>query len=163
LGQIIHEFISDIFWDIVFDDDSLQKLNITSVFAKYLVDEKEFPRLKSEEEAEKNKVNLLTQLQSAIDEWEKLGIPKLIFLRSDTALTWRHPKFSKLSGFENPPKSFGETYKWIRSCHEKEFLLPCAFYLYSIGCNKIFITDKSGDGGVDVIGVGDKSSLKGVI
>jgi hypothetical protein len=43
-----------------------------------------------------------------------------------------------------------------------ELLFYLAAYLYAIGCDNIYVTDKSGDGGIDLIGLKTAGHYKGL-
>ena len=71
----------------------------------------------------------------------------------DLYICWFHHKFEEETGFEGLPTTFSWVLEWLDNLSPREFLIPCAMYLKLLGASKIFITDSSGDEGIDCLGV----------
>ena len=110
----------------------------------------------ADELAEKWRHNLLDQVEHTLTtRWDSLGIPRPIaFLEesNDTLVTWTHPKFSELSGFDPLTENYFAIVEWLCALNPEEFLIPCACLLALLGAEFIFITEGSGDKGIDCIG-----------
>ena len=150
----INEFIFDKLFDSVCKVDCPQTVNVQRAFRDHL---SLLPTLKpqADELAEKWRPNLLEQIERVlVEHWANLGVPRpLSFLDDrDTLVTWRHPKFAELSGLEPPTNEFFSIFQWLGRLSSQQFLVPCVCLLAFLGADPIFITEGSGDGGVDCIG-----------
>jgi len=112
------------------------------------------PATLADEYAIRWKTNLVSRVDSELKDWEHLGLPRPIEVSdvSDTYVTWRHPKFHDLTGRRPLPGEFAGINEWIRKSSGREFLFVAACFLRIVGANPIFVTDTSGDRGVDLVG-----------
>ena len=112
-------------------------------------------RPQADELAEKWRPNLLDQIERVlVEHWGNLGVPQPLYFLDDrsTLVTWRHPKFTELSGLDPPTSGFFSIFDWLNRLSSQEFLVPCVCLLALLGADPIFITEGSGDGGIDCIG-----------
>ena len=70
-----------------------------------------------------------------------------------TLVTWRHDRFEELTGLAPPRPELFATQQWVAKLLNRQFLLPCACYLRSLGCDPIYITDGTRDEGIDLVGL----------
>ncbi|MDX9892606.1 MAG: restriction endonuclease [Bacteroidales bacterium] len=90
------------------------------------------------------------------DQMRKQGFPEPLYQsisNEKVLITWFHSRYNDYSQLNPPNENFYELLDWVHKCDGNEFLLACAAYLASIKSNKIFITDKSNDGGIDLIAI----------
>lgn len=163
-GQDLEEFSQTHIWDIVTVDPPPQRINVREEFVAFLR-ARGFPQIICEEYTEHNLTLLLTRIVERCEEWDALGVPRPLSIinQGGSMITWAHPNFERASGFARPEEGFMRIWNRIRNCYSRDFLLPCASYLYCIGCNRIYITDGAGDGGVDIIGTGSNNTLRGLL
>lgn len=128
-------------------------VNLQQVFRKEL-QRKGFSSLRATEIAEDWLEKLQQELEKQLIEWDLLGIPRPLVEASSpfTFLTFRHRNYESVLGMQGIPTQFPEVYNFVSSLSPREFLLVPACLLQLAGCNPIFISDGSGDGGVDCIG-----------
>lgn len=128
-------------------------VNALTKFKEYLRSQ-EFSGIICEEFAEKNSSNLVNQIITWCEEWTLLGLNKPLHLMNQKGgmITWAHPKFEQLSGYSPLDQQYCSILKWVREANERQLLGYAALFLYSLGFTKIFITDTSGDGGIDLVG-----------
>jgi hypothetical protein len=65
---------------------------------------------------------------------------------------WVHDRHLDLTGYPPVSEEFIEIYHWLSSLNEREFLLPVVCFLKLVGCDAIFVTDGTGDEGIDCLG-----------
>ena len=150
----INEFIFDKLFDSVCKVDCPQTVNVQREFRDHL---SSLPALEpqADELAERWRPSLLARIERVlVEHWVNLGVPRPLSLldERDTLVTWRHPKYVELSGFEPPTNEFFSIFEWLGQLSSQQFLVPCACLLAFLGADPIFITEGSGDGGVDCIG-----------
>lgn len=162
-GSDLAEFSYSRLWESVVTPAALERLNARAAFADFLRS-KSYSSFIAEEYAERNVSLLLQQILKVCDEWEAIGIPRPLEIvdQSGSIITWKHPKFERISGRKSLPEDFCDVWTWVRSCREREFLFCCSAYLYLLGCSRVFITDASGDGGIDLIGVHEAEPFRGM-
>jgi|GEM_PF-2702944 len=110
--------------------------------------------LHSDELAEDWKQKLSKEIEVALAEWDRLGVPRpLVTCDSPyTLITYRHENYYRLVGEHSLPLHFGETLELLSSLSAREFLLVPILLLYLSGCDPILVTDAPNDGGVDCMG-----------
>lgn len=150
-------------WDYVGQKHLPKLLNARNVFIEFLV-QRGFAKFQSEEFAEKNIGRVLSEISEVSKEWQALGIPLPFFIKdqSGSIISWTHPKFEEISRREKISDEFYDVWNWVKEFDEKRLLFLNSVFLYSIGCEKIFITDSPGDCGVDILGCINKGPFKGV-
>lgn len=70
-----------------------------------------------------------------------------------TLVTWRHERFEELTGQVRPRSELFDTQQSVARLLNRHFLLPCACYLHSLGCDPIYVTDGTRDEGIDLVGL----------
>ncbi|PWU19859.1 MAG: hypothetical protein C5B50_05365 [Verrucomicrobia bacterium] len=162
-GNDVSEFSYRHIWDSVIGANVPERLNARVEFASFLKT-RGCVAMVADEYAEKNIDLILTKILIVCGEWESLGIPCPLHVTDQhgAIVTWKHPKFGTISGRATLPQHYCDVWQWVRSCYEREFLFCCATYLFLLGCTRIFITDTSGDAGLDLIGIHEKGPFKGV-
>lgn len=162
-GNDLAEFSYSRIWEAVVSTAAAERINARAAFVDFLI-LKSHPALIAEEYAEKNVPLLLEQILKVCDQWESLGIPRPLEVvdQKGSIITWRHPNYEKISGRKKLPDSFCDVWAWVRSAREREFLFCCAAYLFLLGCSRIFVTDTTGDGGVDLIGIHEADPFRGM-
>ncbi len=129
-------------------------INIKKEFSEYLLNLKHT----AEEvyEAEKKLLNnVINDLRSLQKEWtyHHLNLPFFFGESKYSIYTWKHPNFfEKSSGIKPLNSDFIEIYNWVMHSSPKKFLLISLLFLKILGMDRIFITDSSGDAGIDCIG-----------
>ena len=129
-------------------------INVAVRFEQFLI-KKGHPKLKASEDAANWLTNLEERFESALDDWEDFGLGYPACPLPDpisTYVTWSNPKYHELVGFPPLPTALIPTVEWLDSLGEREFLYPVAVCLADAECDPIYITDKKGDGGIDLIG-----------
>jgi hypothetical protein len=151
-------------WEGVVSSDAPATLNLRIKFSQFL-QERGYLSIIAEEYAERNIGLLQENILKVLGEWEALGVPRPLEVtdRVGTAITWMHPNFEEVSGRPRLPAAFCDVWAWVRECREREFLFCCAAYLHICGCERVYVTDTTGDGGVDLIGIIEKDPLAGVV
>ncbi len=162
-GSDLAEFSYKKIWDSVVIAGGEERLNARAAFVDFLKS-KSHPAIIAEEYAEKNINLMLEQILKVCDEWESLGIPRPLDVidPNGSIITWKHPRFELISGRKKLPDGFCDIWNLVRSCRERDFLFWCGAYLYLLGCNRIFVTDTSGDGGIDLIGIHEAEPFRGL-
>lgn len=163
IGTQIAEYSSDFFWNQLFSSSTPDKVNVKDSFASFLHNKQGLPLIKCAEDAEKSLGNILIELNHQQEKLASLGLNGLVhFNQHGLAITWRHHKFIDISGSKPPPSGFGEICSWVSDLRGIDFLLPCAAFLFCLGCDKIFLTDGPGDGGADLIGTGSSLANRNI-
>lgn len=137
--------------------------------------EVDFARFLSEKGIEENLASELSAEQSSfvrrkvedhVARWADQGLsPPLGFHidQEQTIVTWKHERFEELTGYVAPPSRHFEAEAWISDFSNRDFLLPCACYLRSLGCDPIYITDGARDEGIDIIGLIKAGPLRSTV
>lgn len=123
-------------------------------FVRFLVD-RGMSELNAYELWTRHDRNVLFAAGAAAATWNDLGEdrPYAPLIENDGMFAcWRNPRFAELTGYNPVPESFASAYDWIRRNAGTAFLLPALCYLRAIGCDRIFLTDSTGDEGIDCIG-----------
>jgi hypothetical protein len=162
-GSDVLEFSYHHIWESVVTENVAERINTRAEFVNFLKS-KGHVQMIAEEYAEKNIGLLLNRVQAVCEQWDALGIPRPLEVidQGGSMITWRHPKFEAISGRRKLSENFCDVWRWVRDSRDREFLLCCAAYLHLIGCSRIYITDTSGDGGIDLIGIYENEPLRGV-
>ncbi len=131
-------------------------LNIAEQFNQFLMDNG-FGPLRASEETEKQETLISLKLEEELEEWHALGVPTPIDYvdsNNNILLTWKHGRFSERNFDSRSYRTaeFVSVYNWLLTLQERQFLFACVLYLKQLGCDPIFVTDGSGDMGVDCIG-----------
>lgn len=135
--------------------DSETVLQLDVDFARFLHDRGIDQNLASELAAAQYGL-LERKVTEHVAKWADYGLSPPVGFHIDrerTLVTWRHERFEELTGFVPLPARHFEISEWVSGHSGRPFLLPCACYLTSLGCDPIFITDGSGDEGIDLIGL----------
>ena len=121
-----------------------------------------FSSLQSTELAEDWVKLLLQELEKELREWDLLGLPRPLVESSSpsTFLTFKHRNYESVLGMQGFCQDFPGVYEFVASLTPQEFLLVPACVLQLAGCDPIIITDGSGDGGVDCIGLVPSGSIR---
>ncbi len=129
------------------------KINIQNSFRDFLYSD-DIPLRKADEQSDRWNSNLLKRIEDNLDAWEALGVPRPMDRSADQQIyiTWRHPKYLDITGRIPLTEEFAQIDEWIKAQSERDFLLVAACYLKLMGANQIYITDASGDGGIDLVG-----------
>lgn len=80
-----------------------------------------------------------------------------------TVITWRHERYEELTGHVSIPEMHFRASGWIAEHTNRAFLLPCACYLRSLGCDPIYITDGARDEGIDLVGLVRLGPLRSMV
>jgi len=143
-------FARELIREHILIDSPARVLNPVLEFSRYLtlrgIDSKE-----SAEFAERNRKNLILEINTLCGEWEKLGLDMPLCISESRVITWIHPSFMDHSDFPPITREFTQILSAVRGAAPRDFLGIMACYLVSIGCTKVFITDTSGDCGIDLI------------
>ena len=154
--EAVKTFVVDRLLALSLSLDAPRVLNIADQFNQFLMDN-DFGPLRASEETQKQETLIFRHLENELAEWRELGVPTpIVYVDSNSAilLTWRHSRY-KESTFDNIPyetASFVSIYNWLFTLQDREFLFACVLYLKLLQCDPIFITDGSGDMGIDCIG-----------
>ena len=162
-GSDVFEFSYYHIWEYVVAGNVAERMNTRAEFVDFLKSRGHVQMI-AEEYAEKNIGLLLNNIQVVCEQWDALGIPRPLEVtdQSGSIITWRHPKFEGISGRRKLSENFCDVWRWVKECRDRDFLLCCAAYLHLLGCSRIYITDTSGDGGIDLIGIYEIEPLRGV-
>ena len=162
-GNDVTDFSKRHIWNIVASSGVPERLNVRTEFTKYLTS-KGYPAILCEEFSERNVGQILMHIVEGCEQWESLGIPMPLHVvdQLGSIITWPHPKFEDISGRAKLSRHFCDVWSWVRACYEREFLFCCAAYLFELGCTKVHITDTTGDGGIDLIGILDRGPFRGL-
>lgn len=163
----VQEFISDELLGAALTSEAPQILNISDRFATFLQNN-DFNRLTANEEAQRQETLILRHLGQELEEWRALGVPAPIEYVENNAnmlITWRHDLFRRGLGVNLTEQlsHFVVIYDWLLSLAEREFLFACALLLKCLGCNPIYISDGSGDMGVDCMGKIAEGPLRSLV
>lgn len=152
-----------LFTDQVLIQRPVHTINTMVNFKDFLISKK-FPAIISAEFAERNLGNVIVKIFERCEEWSELGLknPLHILDQKGRLITWLHPRFEEISGKKPLSPDYCSILKSIQAADSREFLGYCACYLYALGCTKIFITDSSGDGGIDLVGSFSDGMLRNV-
>jgi hypothetical protein len=159
----VSEFSYHRIWDSAVASGVPERLNLRAEFVGFLKS-RGYVGVVAEEYAERNIGLLLTKILKVCEEWAALGIPSPLHVadQTGTLITWKHPKFENVSGLPKLSENFCDVWRWVKDCREREFLFCCAAYLFLLGCSRIFVTDTSGDGGIDLIGIHEAEPFRGM-
>ena len=144
------DFVEKLINDNIFDPKNKESLiNIQDSFISYFH--------KEPSPAEIRTVSI--KLEERSEKILKSGLPRPIYKSIDDPnvfITWHHKSYNDYSSILSPNESFIEILNWIDKTDGNEFLLACVAYFSAIECDQIFITDKSGDEGIDLIALNQK-------
>lgn len=159
----IRSYCRERVWEEVFSQTHETRINLKQALTQHLVRSGVIPIL-AEEFAERQLAYASSDLAAACAEWESLGVPPPLWQADQSGLliTWKHPKFEEITDREPLSSNFPDFWKAIRFSLPTELLFHIAGYLYTLDCDNIFITDKSGDGGIDVIGLKNSGPFRGI-
>jgi Restriction endonuclease len=162
-GSDVTEFSYQRIWESVVVGGVPERLNTRAEFVSYLKS-KGHVQMIAEEFAERNIGFMLNNIQTVCEQWDALGIPRPLEVtdQNGSMITWKHPRFEEISGRKRLPENFCDVWQWVKDCREREFLFCCASYLHLLGCSRIYITDTSGDGGIDLIGIYEHEPFRGI-
>jgi hypothetical protein len=162
-GHEVTEFAFARIWEDVASVGVAERLNARAEFVTFLI-AKGHPGIVAEEFAEKNTTLLLTNILKMCDQWEALGIPRPLDIvdQNGSIVTWKHPRFENITGRKPLSGLFCDVWNWVKNCHDRDFLFCCAAYLFSLGCTRIYITDTTGDAGLDLIGIIESEPFRGL-
>ena len=159
----IRSYLYDFLFTKILNQGCPRTLNIQRSFRDHLA-LKEHLEDSADELSEKWHQNLLYRIEQNLSEaWDGLGVPRPIALLDNdntTLVTWSHPRYSTLTGLGPLPEEFIAIVNWLQSLDPREFLIPCACLLSLIGAEHIYITEGTGDGGIDCIGKIENGPLR---
>ena len=98
--------------------------------------------------------------------WDEQGIPRPLTSTDQDYifLAWSHERFAYYSGLSDRiDANFCEMFLYLQQLDGKRFLVVCALWLKAIGFDRVIVTDKAGDGGVDLLGMVSKGGLKSLV
>ena len=127
-----------------------------------------FNPLRASEEAQKQESLILRHLENELQEWHILGVPAPISYIEDNnriIITWKHRLFRHrhFDTTEFNTENFVAIYDWISALHDRDLLFACIVLLKLLKCNPIYVSDGSGDMGVDCIGKISTGSLQSAV
>ena len=160
----INAFVYERIEAVFLRSDAPPILNIIATFAEFLC-VNGAPTLAASEAAEKQFQFTLRKIVEVIGRWHGQGLRAPMNLITDhqgMLAGWGHDRHLDITGHHPVSHEFIGIYQWISSLTEREFLLPVTCFLKLVGCDSIFVTDGSGDEGVDCsgrIGVGALRSI----
>ena len=157
-SDAVRSYLADDLFPLVIAPLCPEKINLQASFKQYLK-RIGYPSLIADEKAERWHVDLTQKLISRLDNWTALGLPAPMDFCIDygrSLLTWQHANYKKITGRIPLPKEFAKIDQWIAAKNSRDFLFVCACYLVVMGADIIFITDNTGDGGIDLVGRVDK-------
>ncbi|MFT4177406.1 MAG: hypothetical protein QM627_12225 [Luteolibacter sp.] len=159
----VRQFARKLFSEHVVIPTPEHKINTQTKFLEYL-QASGFPKITSFEFAERNLGFLLQLIVDKCNEWDDLDLKSPLHILNQTGnlITWPHPKFTEISGKTPLSGDYCAILQAIRNAKPREFLGYVACYLYAIGCTRIFITDTSGDGGIDLLGSFSNGNLRNI-
>jgi hypothetical protein len=159
----VSEFAYHCLWDSVFQGGVADRFSARSEFSVFLK-ARGFAQIIAEEFAESNIGLLLTKVLKVCGEWEALGIPSPLHVvdQEGTMVTWKHPNYETISGRTRLSEGFCDVWQWVKGCRDREFLFCCAAYLFQLGCSRIYVTDTTGDAGLDLIGIHEGGPFRGM-
>ena len=151
-GQLVPDLLSA---------KSPRVVNLRVRFSTYLRDSGH-SALAAHENAERWFETLRDKLNAELYSWTRRGIPRPASIATDqrTLITWKHPDYEDLTGLPPLGSAFFEILDWLGTLSPREFLIPSAVFLAHLGANRVYITDSSGDEGIDLIGVIEDGPLK---
>ncbi len=159
----IRSYLYDFLFLEILNQKCPRTLNIQRTFRDHLA-RKESLKDFADELSERWHQNLLYRIEQNLSEsWDGLGVPRPIALLDNdntTLVTWSHPKYSTLTGLGPLPDEFIATVNWLKNLNAQEFLIPCSCLLSLIGAEHIYITEGTGDGGIDCIGKIENGPLR---
>jgi len=149
--DMIAGFLREMLLAKVVAPDCQPKLNIQTEFRDYIVTSGA-PKFSAEQHAILWYPQLTMVLEERLKDWDELGIPRPMELSDQfTCLTWRHPKYTKVTGRDPLAQNYIDVYDWVRTRKERDFLFVCACVLILAGADPVCITDGRGDEGADLI------------
>lgn len=134
--------------------DAPTVLNVATSLAAFLRDNGASP-LVANEAAERQAQFALRRIEDLIARWHGQGLMApmhLVTEREGILAGWNHERHLTLTGYPPVTDQFIAIYHWISALSERQFLLPVACFLKLVGCDTIFVTDGTGDEGVDCLG-----------
>ena len=162
-SQEINSYLYEFLFLEILSQNCPRTLNIQRTFRNHLA-RKEPLKDSADELSEKWHQSLIDRIEHNLSEgWDGLGVPRPIGLLDNdntTLVTWSHPKYSTLTGLGPLPDEFIAIVNWLQHLGPREFLIPCACLLSLIGAEHIYITEGTGDGGIDCIGKIENGPLR---
>jgi hypothetical protein len=141
-----------------------ERINISTDFRRYC-ETKEKRSLAIDDLIERQKPSLVACLDDYIKVWDAFYLPSPIdFLGKggEVLITYKHEKYVERTGRPALPPTFGEVHEWIGDQTDRKFLFVCACELVFMGAKSVYITDRSGDEGVDLIAKFEHSCFSGL-
>ena len=153
MKQHVSDFVFSRVVDSALNVGAPTTVNVPNAFARFLVSQG-VDSFQAEEEAERQERLLCRKLLDVEREWRGLGIPAPIggSDADELWLTWRHPRFSEITGRESLSRKYVSLLNSLSKLGPRQYLLVGLLFLKMIHCDRIFVTDGSNDGGVDCIG-----------
>jgi hypothetical protein len=151
----VRAFILERLEPAVIRTQAARVINIELEFTEFLA-ERGVDRLVATETSVDQRLLVRRKVQEQIERWTSQGVSAPAGFSMDNEgllVTWRHGSYEQLTGLEPPPAGMFEIQEWLAGQTNRSFLLPCACYLASIGCDPIYVTDGSRDEGIDCIGM----------
>jgi len=160
-NDYVRDYIFDNLVPKILSSSELTKVNLQRGFRDYLISQG-VSELIATENAEKWLSNLQSHIEKAKSNWLRLGVPSPFDFSANGLLiiSHYHPKWKDITGRNPLPAEFCGILEWIKSLDGKQFLFICAVFLKTIDSDPIYITDASGDGGIDLIGKSSSGPLR---
>lgn len=164
-NEAVNTFVYDELVDAALHPNPPKTFNVSRQFASFLVGAARFNKLIADEEADRQLGLIRRRLREAIDQWSGLGLPAPIGFaeNDDIILTWKHARYTQITGYEPLSLQFVRIYDWLCSLGSRDFLFACATFLRIIGCDPIFVTDGARDQGIDCIGRVSDGPIRSVL
>lgn len=153
--RAVRSYVQDRLSLMVTAERSERVIDLEVSFSRFLADNGVEENLASELSAAQRQA-LRRKVAEHIGRWGDQGLspPFGFHIEQERLLiTWRHDRFEELTGHPMPETSQFDIQAWVAGLLNRDFLLPCACYLRSIGCDPVLITDGSRDEGIDLIGL----------
>lgn len=109
---------------------------------------------------------LTVEIDMHVKRWTAQGAASPFHRSADeehVVVAWQHSSYECPEGLQTPSQGYFDIYLWLGTLKNAEFLFPCLCYLRTLGCDPVFLTDGSGDEGVDCIGVVSGGAMRSTV
>lgn len=163
--EIRRSFLHDKLIPLILSPSPPKAVNLRDEFRKHIEDQGQ-GRLRSAELAEEHLKPLCEFVENHLCDWDAQGIPRPLAQADggNVFLVWLHDRFLYYSGTETRiDRNFCAIYRYLQSLDGTQFLVACSMWLKCIGFRRIYISDSSGDSGVDLLGIAEDGGLRSLI